>query len=606
MRKRLLCFVTLLAYGFFSGPGQADDQDHAVAPDVTRSHAIAMNGQPKYGPGFAHFDYVNPRAPKRGTMRQAAIGTFDSLNPFIAKGNPADGLGLTTDTLMVGSADEPFTHYGLIAETIEVPADRSWVIFHLNRAARFHDGRPVTAEDVVFTFETLLREGSPLYARYYADVTEVAALDAHRVRFGFGGRSNRELPLILGQLAVLPKHYHENREFGRTTLEPPPGSGPYRVSEIDPGRAITYTLNDNYWGRDLPVNRGRFNFKHMRFDYYRDATVALTAFKSGEYDFRVENIAKQWATAYQGPPFDQGRILTESIAHQLPAGMQGFAMNQRRPLFSDRRVRYALAHAFDFEWTNRHLFYGMYRRTRSYFENSALAADGLPTEAQMQLLNPLREHLWPEVFDRVYAPPDTRGEHGLRRNLLHALELLDQAGWSVENGILRHRETGQPFAFEVLLSQPAFERVVLPFTLNLKKLGIRADIRVVDSSQYINRLRDFDFDMIVAVFSQSLSPGNEQRWYWHSEAAGVPGTRNYCGIRNPAVDQLVESLIAATTRQELIDRCSALDRSLVWGHFVIPHWYSGEFHVAYTASLKHPANLPPFDLALDTWWLEAR
>ncbi|MGA6925124.1 MAG: extracellular solute-binding protein, partial [Desulfosarcina sp.] len=436
--------------------------------------------------------------------------------------------------------------------------------------------------------------------------TEVAALDAHRVRFDFGGRSNRELPLILGQLAILPKHYYENREFSRTTLEPPPGSGPYRVSEIDPGRAITYTLNDDYWGRDLPVNRGRFNFKHMRFDYYRDATVALTAFKSGEYDFRVENIAKQWATAYQGPPFDQGRILTESIAHQIPAGMQGFAMNQRRPLFSDRRVRYALAHAFDFEWTNRHLFYGMYRRTRSYFENSALAAGGLPTEAQMQLLNPLREHLWPEVFDRVYAPPDTRGEHGLRRNLLRALELLNQAGWSVENGILRHRETGQPFAFEVLLSQPAFERVVLPLTLNLKKLGIRADIRVVDSSQYINRLRDFDFDMIVAVFSQSLSPGNEQRWYWHSEAAGVPGTRNYCGIRNPAVDQLVESLIAATTRQELIDRCSALDRALVWGHFVIPHWYSGEFHVAYTAALKHPADLPPFDLALDTWWLEAR
>lgn len=596
-RNLLALWLTMYVNGAAT-PAQAQ----SASSEIIRSHAIAMNGEPRYGPDFSHFDYVDPRAPKHGTLRQAAIGTYDSLNPYIAKGNPAEGLGLTTDTLMVASADEPFTHYGLIAETIEYPADRSWVIFHIDRSARFHDGRPVTAQDVVFTFETLLEDGSPLYARYYADVTAVEALDSQRVKFSFGGRSNRELPLILGQLAVLPKHYWQARDFNRTTLEPPPGSGPYRVSLIDPGRSITYTLNDEYWGRDLPVNRGRFNFEHMRFDYYRDATVALAAFKSGETDFRVENIAKQWATAYQGPPFEQGLIVTESIPHQIPAGMQGFAMNQRRPLFGDRRVRHALVQAFDFEWTNQHLFYGMYRRTRSYFENSMLAATGLPSAAEMNILEPLRDHLWPEVYGRSYTPPDTRGEHGLRRNLRRALKLLNEAGWAVEDGILRHRETGAPFAFEVLLSQPAFERVVLPFALNLKKLGIHADVRVVDSSQYINRLRDFDFDMIVAVFSQSLSPGNEQRWYWHSESAQVPGTRNYCGIQNPAIDRLVESLIAADTRQELVDRCRALDRALTWGHFVIPHWYSGEFHVAYSAGLRHPQRLPPYDLALDAWW----
>ncbi len=597
----LLITVSLLAVAAAAAT-EGNTEIEPVA--VIRSHAIAMNGEPAYGPDFAHFDYVNPQAPKTGTLRQAAIGTFDSLNPFIAKGNPADGLGLTSDTLMVGSADEPFTHYGLIAETIEYPTDRSWVVFAINPAARFHDGRPVTAEDVAFSFETLMEKGSPLYARYYADVAEVEVLDSHRIRFGFGGRSNRELPLILGQLTVLPKHYWEKRDFGMTTLEPPPGTGPYRISAIDPGRAITYTLDDDYWGRDLPVNRGRYNFRQMRFDYYRDATVALAAFLSGEYDFRLENIAKQWATAYQGPPFEQGLIVTESIPHQIPAGMQGFAMNQRRTLFHDRRVRYALAHAFNFEWTNEHLFYGTYRRTRSYFENSTMAATGLPSAAELQLLEPLRKHLWPEVYERVYDPPETRGALGVRRNLRQALNLLDQAGWTVVDGVLRHRESGAPFTFEVLLSQPSFERVVLPFTINLKKLGIQADIRVVDSSQYINRLRDFDFDMIVAVFGQSLSPGNEQRWYWHSEAAQVPGTRNYCGISNPAIDQLVELLIAAESRQELVERCRALDRALVWGHFVIPHWYSGEFRVAYTATLRHPQRQPPYDLALETWWME--
>ncbi len=582
--------------------------DHAVSEvkgnPVTISHAIAMNGEPKYGPEFEHFEYANPQAPKEGLLRQAAIGTFDSLNGFVAKGNPAEGLEAIYDTLMVGSGDEPFTQYGLVAEKIEYPADRSWVIFHINPKARFQDGTPVKASDVAFTFKTLVDKGSPLYARYYADITDVSVLDAERVKFSFGGTTNRELPLILGQLAVLPEHYWRERDFSQTTLEAPLGSGPYQVVRLDQGRSITYARNDDYWARDLPVNRGRFNFRRIRYDYYGDATVALAAFKSGEYDFRQENIAKQWATAYVGPPFDQGLIKKETIEHDIPAGMQCFAMNQRRPLFGDRRVRNALAHAFDFEWTNQHLFYGMYERTDSYFENSEMEAVGPPSPAELEILEPLREHLWPEVYSQDYTPPSTEGEHGLRSNLRKALDLLGEAGWQVRDGALRDSD-GTPFVFEILLQQPSFERVVLPYVANLKRLGIGTNVRVVDSSQYINRLRSFDFDMIVASFGQSLSPGNEQRWYWHSEAAQVPGTRNYAGIRNEAIDKLVELIITAETREDLVTRCKALDRALLWGHYVIPHWYSGVFNVAYTAKLKHPSILPPYTLDLDTWWMES-
>ena len=572
---------------------------------VVVSHAMAMNGEPKYGPGFKHFDYVNPQAPKAGFMREAAIGTFDTLNPFIARGNPADGLGLTFDTLMVGSYDEPFTQYGLVAEAIECPSDRSWVIFHINRKARFRDGTPVKASDVVFTFRTLVDKGSPLYARYYADVSQVQALDDYRVKFSFSGEPNRELPLILGQLSVLSEHYWKGKDFAQTTLEPPLGSGPYKVTSIDQGRSLTYTLDENYWGRDLPVNRGRFNFKRIRYDYYRDATVTLEAFKSGEYDFRQENVAKNWATAYTGPPFDQGLIKKEAIKNSIPAGMQCFAMNQRRALFEDRRVRHALSHAFDFQWTNQNLFYGMYKRTDSYFENSDMQGNGPISPEVLKILEPLRQHLWPEVYSRDYAPPSTKGKNGLRKNLLKALALLREAGWEVKDGVLRQSATGLPFEFEILLAQPAFERVVLPFAANLKRLGIRAEVRVVDTSQYINRLRNFDFDMIVTVFAQSLSPGNEQRYYWSSEAAGTPGTRNYCGIRNKAVDRLVDLIITARTREELVDSCKALDRALLWGHYVIPHWYTDEFHVAYSSKLHHPAESPPYNLALETWWIDA-
>jgi microcin C transport system substrate-binding protein len=563
-----------------------------------------MSGEPKYGPNFTHFDYANPDAPKGGLFRQWALGTFDSLHPFIAKGNPADGLGLIYETLVIDSEDEPFTQYGLIAEKIEWPTDRSWVIFHINPKARFQDGTPVNASDVVFSFYTLVEKGSPFYARYYANVTEAKALDRYRVKFSFSGDTNRELPMIIGQLPVLPEHCWKDRDFSLTSLDFPVGSGPYKVEKIDQGRSITYVLDDNYWGRDLPINRGRYNFKRMSYDYYKDTTVALTAFISGEYDYRLENVAKNWATAYEGPPFEQGLIKKETIKNGLPSGMQCFAMNQRREFFTDRRVRYALAHAFDFEWTNQSLFYGMYIRTDSFFENSELQADGPPTEAMLKILEPFREDLWPEVYTQDYEPPSTAGKNSLRNNLRKALELLRDAGWEIKDGVLTHTATGEPFTFEILLVQPTYERIVLPFVTNLKKLGIQADVRVVDTSQYINRMRDFDFDMIVSLLSQSLSPGNEQRHFWHSEAADVPGTYNYCGIRNKSIDALVDLVISAESREDLVNRCKALDQALLWGHYVIPHWYSGEYHVAYTAKVKHPANLPPYNIALTYWWID--
>jgi microcin C transport system substrate-binding protein len=575
------------------------------SPVLTYS-AFAMNGEPKYVPGFSHFDYVNAKAPKGGLLRMDALDTFDSLNSFIIKGNPADGLALTYDMLTISSDDEPFSRYGLVAEKTEMPADRSWVIFHINKKARFQDGVPIKASDVVFSFHALVEKGAPLYARYYADVKEVKALDQYRIKFGFGGKINRELPLILGELPVLPEHYWKNKDFSATTLDIPMGSGPYKIEGFKPGRSITYVLNDNYWAKDLPVNVGRYNFKRIRYDYYRDETVALQAFKSGEYDFRRENSSKNWATEYQGPPFEKGLIKKEAIPNNVPQGMQCFVMNQRRELFKDRRVRQALAFAFDFEWTNKNLFYSMYSRTDSYFENSELQADRPPSAAMLKILEPFRKDLWPEVYTQSYTPPSIVGADGMRNNLRNAFELLRQSGWEVKDGVLKNKATEKPFTFEILLYEQTFERVVLPFTENLKRLGIKANVRLIDTSQYINRLRDYDFDMIVFKFSQSLSPGNEQRWFWSSEAAKTPGTRNYCGIQNKAIDQLVDLVISAGSRQELVNRCKALDQALLWGHYVIPNWHYGKFRVAYAAKVKHPDKMPPYDLSLDSWWIDPK
>ncbi|WPC03323.1 extracellular solute-binding protein [Pseudomonas benzenivorans] len=565
-------------------------------------HALTLYDEaPKYPADYQHFDYVNPDAPKGGTLRQSGFGSFDSLNPFINKGVAADDIGLIYDTLTRHSLDEPFTEYGLLAEKMEKAPDNAWVRFYLRPEARFHDGQPVTAEDVKFTFETLIEHGAPLYRAYYADVERVEVESPNTVRFVFKHAGNRELPLILGQLPVLPKHWWAERDFAKGNLDIPLGSGPYRVVEVKAGRSIVYERVEDWWGKDLPVNRGFYNFERMRIDYYRDNTVALEALKAGQFDYWLETSAKNWASAYDTTAVANGQLIKEEIDNHNPTGMQGFVFNIRRPLFQDRRVREALGLLFDFEWANKQLFNGAYSRTRSYFDNSELASRGLPSEAELQILEPLREQIPPEVFTDEFRPPTTDASGIIREQQRRAYQLLQEAGWRVEGDHMLDA-TGTPVRFEFLLAQTEFERVLLPFKRNLADLGMELVIRRVDVSQYITRLRSRDFDLIVSGFGQSNSPGNEQREYWHSSSADNPGSRNLIGLKDPAIDQLVDGLINADSRQSLIDHTRALDRVLLWGHYVIPNWHIKTWRVAYWNHLAHPRVTPLYDIGLNTWW----
>ena len=566
------------------------------------SHAIAMHGEPKYGPAFRHFDYVNPDAPKGGDLRLAAEGSYDSFHPFIPRGTAAAGSATMFESLLVGSADEPFTEYGLLAETIEVPRERSWAVFTLRREARWHDGRPVTVEDVIFSLEALKKHGHPFYRFYYQAIAKAEKVGERKVRFSFAAGDNREMPLIAGQLPILPRHYWENRDFSRTTLEPPLGSGPYRVGAFETGRYVVLERVPEYWGRDLAVNRGMHNFDRIRYDYFRDATVIREAVKAGSIDLRAENQAKAWALDYDTPAVRRGELIMKAFDHDRPAGMQGFVMNTRRPLFRDARVRYALAHAFDFEWSNRNLFFGQYARTGSYFANSELASSGLPGPEELKLLEPWRGQIPDEVFTREYRPPSTDGSGWPRDNLRRAFELLREAGWGVRELRLVNERSGEPFGFEILLVGSGFERIVLPYVRNLRRLGIDARVRVVDSSQYVNRVRAFDFDMIVAVWGQSASPGNEQRDFWGSAAAKSPGSRNYAGIASPALDALIESLIAAPDRESLVQRTRALDRVLLWSHLVVPNWHSPVDRIVFWDKFGYPEPPPRQGTSTDFWW----
>ncbi len=581
----------------------------AASPAWSRSspgasaHGLSIHGDLKYPPGFAHFGYVNPRAPKGGAVTLATTGTFDNLNPFVLKGVAAAGIGTTFDTLLTQSSDEPASEYGLVAETIETPPDRSWVTFTLRPTARFHDGSAMTVEDVMWTFETLRTKGHPLYRTYYGAVARVEATGPRAVRFTFKEGENRELPVILGQLPVLSKAYWAGRDFTKTTLEAPLGSGPYRVESLEQGRSITYRRVADYWAAALPVNVGRYNFDTIRYDYYRDDTVALEAFKGGAYDIRQEPSSKNWARAYNVPAVRDGRIRKETIPNEVPTGMQGFVFNTRRAIFRDPRVRAALAAAFDFEWSNAHLFYGAYTRTRSYFSNSELASRGLPSAAELAVLEPFRGRVPDEVFTREYQPPTT-GAEGVRPNLVRAFELLKQAGWVVRDLKLVNVETGQPLAFEILLDDPTFERITLPFVKNLERLGVSARVRTVDSAQYEYRTKQFDFDMTVGLFAQSPSPGNEQVDFWASVSADTPGSRNLPGIHDPVVDRLIELLIAAPDRAALVARTRALDRVLLWGYYVIPHFHLAAFRVAYWDRFGRPPVAPTYELGVDTWWVD--
>jgi microcin C transport system substrate-binding protein len=594
---RRVTWLVLLAVLGAAGPAHAEDPP--------RMHGIAMHGDLKYGPGFTHFDYVNPDAPKGGRIRfGVAETTFDSFNPFLVKGNPAAGIGAIYETLMVPSADEPFSMYGALAETVQTPADRSWVLFELRPEARWHDGKPITPEDVIWTFETLLEKGQPFYRFYYASVDKVEKRGEHGVYFHFKPGTNRELPLILGQLAVLPKHWWATRTFDTASLEPPLGSGDYKVGKFEAGRFVEYERVADYWGKDLPVTRGFGNFDVQRYEYFRDATVALEAFKGGQFDFRAENSAKSWATGYDTPAVQAGRIVKEEVPHQRPAGMQGFAMNVRRPIFQDPRVREALSWAFDFEWANKALFYGQYTRTRSYFENSELAARGLPGPDEVALLEPFRDKVPAEVFTTEYQPPRTDGSGNNRENLRRAAELFKAAGWTVQDGKLV--KEGMPFAFEILLPDAQYERIALPYKKSLETIGVQPTVRTVDTAQYRRRTDTFDYDVTIAVFGQSDSPGNEQREFWTSAAARREGSRNVIGIQDPTVDALVEAIIAAPDRASLVTACRALDRVLQWGHYVVPNWYIAKDRIAYWNRFGKPSVVPKDGVQIGAWWWDAK
>ncbi|UVJ42380.1 extracellular solute-binding protein [Pseudomonas sp. LS1212] len=571
---------------------------------ATAQHAVTLyNEAPKYPASFQHFDFVNPDAPKGGTFRQAGFGGFDSLNPFINKGVPADDIGLIYDTLARQSLDEPFTEYGLVAGKIEKAPDNSWVRFYLRPEARFHDGHPMRADDVVFSFQTLIKSGAPLYRGYYADVAEVVAEDPLHVLFKFKHSNNRELPLILGQLPVLPKHWWETRDFNKGNLEIPLGSGPYKVASVKAGRSIRYERVKDYWGKDLPINRGLYNFDVMTTDYYRDNTVALEALKAGQFDYWLETSAKNWATAYDTPAVREGRLIREQIPNGNPTGMQGFIYNLRRPVFQDVRVREALSLLLDFEWTNKQLFNGAYTRTGSYFENSEMAARGLPDKDELKILEPFRGKIPEQVFDKTFENPVSDGSGMIRAQQRKAYQLLQEAGWRIVDDKMVDAQ-GKPVSIEFLLAQTEFERVLLPFKRNLSDLGIDLVIRRVDVSQYINRLRSRDFDMIVGGFPQSNSPGNEQREFWQSSSADSPGSRNYIGLRDPAIDSLVESLINADSRQNLVAHARALDRILLWGYYLIPNWHIKTWRVAYWDHIGHPQVAPKYDVGTSTWWLK--
>ena len=583
-----------------------------LASDLTAfaseaKHGLSAFGDLAYPADFQHFNYVNPEAPKAGSFSLIGWGgvtTFDSLNNYILKGDAAQGLELLFDTLMTRAADEPDAVYGLVASSAEVADDGLSVTFKLRPEAKFSDGSPLTADDVVFSFEMLKTKGHPIYSQMLADVVKAEALDPHTVRYTFKGSLVRDLPLTVAGLPIFSKAYYSTHDFAATTLDPPLGSGPYVIGDVKQGRTISYKRDPNYWGKDLPVNRGRWNFDEIRFEYFRDRTEGMEGFKAGAYDFREEFTSKVWATEYDFPAIRARKVKKEVLPDETPSGTQGFFLNTRREQLKDPLVRQALDLAFDFEWTNRNLFYSLYTRTQSYFENSTMKAEGEPSAAERSLLEGLGHPVSPEALGAVYVPPVTDGSGNNRDRLQEAGKLLDQASWTIKNGV-RVNDKGEPLKLEILNFEPAFERVTAPFVKNLQLLGIEASMRIVDPAQYQRRLKSFDFDITTERYQMRNTPGVELRSYFGSDAAKMDGSLNLAGINDPAVDALVARVIAAKNREELETAARALDRVLRAGHYWVPHWYKASNSIAYWDKFSRPETKPRFDRGiLDTWWYD--
>ena len=583
---------------------------------LSESHGYAQFGALKYPASFTHFDWVNPEAPKGGTLRIMAAGSFDTLNPYTLKGtSPVAtanflqyGVTELNEPLMVGtglydpSGDEPASSYGLIASSVEYSEDRSWVVFNLRPEARFHDGKPITAYDVAFSYRLLRKEGHPQYRTSLQEVKRVDILNRHRVRFVLKRANNPLLILRLGELPVLPQHYWKDRDFKATTFEPPLGSGPYRITRVNPGRSLTFERVGDWWGASLPVNRGKYNFDRVEVDFYRDSHVAFEAFKAGEFDFYIEQQAKNWANNYRFPAVTRGDVVRAEIPHQIPTQTQALFMNTRRATFEDARVREALGLMFDFEWTNRTLFNSSYTRAASYYPNSEFSARGKPEGAEWLLLSPFRGQLPARLFTEPFRMPVTDGRGIPRETMRRALGLLAEAGYKPSGQRLANAK-GQPLRFEILLVNPNLERILQPFTENLASIGIQANLRTVDRAQYKQRLDRFEFDMILLTLPQTLSPGLEQSLYFHSSQASVKGGKNYAGIVDPVVDALLEKLLAARTRDEQVAATRALDRVMLWQYYTIPNWYIDYHRLAYRNRFAFVAT-PPYTLGLRSWWLK--
>jgi len=587
----------------------------AQAEDKVWRHGLSLFGELKYQPGFKMFEYVNAKAPKGGTARQIALGTYDNFNPVIAgvKGSLAAGVDLLYDTLLVASLDEVSSEYGLIAESVSYPEDHSSATYRLRAEAKWHDGTPITPDDVIFSFESY-KKLSPHSAAYYRHVSKIEKTGDHEVTFTFDAPGNRELPQIVGELTVLPKAWWtgtdkdgKQRDIGATTLEPPLGSGPYKIKEFTPGRAIALERVKNYWASNLNVNIGRDNFDELHFEYFRDTTVALEAFKADTVDWRTENSAKNWATAYDFPAVNDKRVLLEEFPIRNVGIMQGFAFNIRREKFQNPRVRFAFNCAFNFEEMNKQIFFGQYKRIASYFEGTELAATGLPTGRELEFLETVRDKVPPEVFKKPYINPVNSTPAEIRDNLRDALRLFKESGYEVRDQVMVNAKTGEPFTVEFLAEDPSFERIFLFYKPSLDRLGLTVTVRTVDEAQYENRLRTWDFDIMTAAWGETLSPGNEQRSYWGSQAADQPGSLNVIGIKNPAVDAMIEHIVYAKNRPELEAATRALDRILLWNHYVVPQWTYGRVRSARWDRFGHPDPMPKYGRAAfpTVWWWDA-
>jgi len=590
MNHRHLLIVTLFITFFTS------------ASFAEKTHGIAMHGKPKYEESFTHLDYVNPNASKGGVVRFGSYGSFDNLNRVAFKGSKAAGLGYVNDTLMRRVWDEAFSLYGLIAEFVEMPEDRSSVTFYLNPKATFHDGSPITRDDVLFSLETFQTKGTPNQKKTYGKVISTELIGNNGIKMVFVNNEDKELPLIVaGFLPIIPKKYYENIDVTKTFLDIPLGSGPYTIENLDPGRQIKYKRVENYWAKDLPVNKGLYNFDTIIYDYYKDSNVLVEAFKVGEYDFRREYNVKRWLSEYDFKAVDSGEVILKEMNNDRPVGMNGLVMNTRKNIFNNRNVRLALSYAYDHEWINKTIYQNAYVRTDSFFDNSPLSSSGLPSDAELELLNPWRDQIPSEIFTETFTPPKTDGSGNARKNLLKAKEILQEEGWIIKNDKLT--KDGKEFKFEFLIVSPSDEKIALAYQSNLKKLGITMEVRTVDSSQYQARLLNYDFDMIKRYWGVSLSPGNEQQFYWGSEVGKKDGSRNYPGINSPAIDALIEKLISAKNREELTTAIHALDRVLLWGHYVVPLYHSNKDRIAYWDFFEYPEEIPLYGIVIESWWV---